>query len=64
MLSIAREQARERGFDTLSLLVFEQNERAVGLYKHNGFKVVDRAQVVPHNLIYHTGDVLLMASGI
>jgi len=64
MLSIAREQARERGFDTLSLPVFEQNERAVGLYKHNGFKVVDRAQVVPHNLIHHTGDVLLMASGI
>jgi ribosomal protein S18 acetylase RimI-like enzyme len=64
MLSIAREQACERGFGTLSLLVFEQNERAVGLYEHNGFKVVDRAQVVPHNLIHHTGDVLLMASKV
>jgi ribosomal protein S18 acetylase RimI-like enzyme len=64
MLSIAREQAHERGFDTLSLLVFEQNEGAVGLYERNGFEVVDRAQVVPHNLIHHTGDVLLMASEV
>jgi len=64
MLSIAREQARERGFSTLSLLVFEQNEGALRLYKRNGFKVVDQAQVVPHNLIHHTGDVLLMASKV
>ena len=29
MLSIARDQARERGLDALSLLVFEQNTGAV-----------------------------------
>jgi ribosomal protein S18 acetylase RimI-like enzyme len=62
MLSIAREQAHERGFDTLSLLVFEQNEAAVRLYERNGFEVAGRAPVVPHELIDHTGDVLLMAS--
>jgi ribosomal protein S18 acetylase RimI-like enzyme len=62
MLSIAREQAHERGFDTLSLLVFEQNEGAVRLYERNGFEVAGRAPVVPHELIDHTGDVLLMAS--
>ena len=64
MLSIAREQAYERGFDTLSLLVFEQNEGAVKLYERNGFKVAGRAPVVPHELIDHTGDVLLMASEV
>jgi ribosomal protein S18 acetylase RimI-like enzyme len=62
MLSIARKQARERGFGTMSLLVFEQNEGARRLYERNGFAVVDRAPVVPHELIGYTGDVLLMAS--
>jgi ribosomal protein S18 acetylase RimI-like enzyme len=64
MLSIARKQARERGFGTLSLLVFEQNEGAVRLYERNGFEVAGRAPVVTHELIDHTGDVLLMASEI
>jgi ribosomal protein S18 acetylase RimI-like enzyme len=62
MLSIARKQASEGGFGTLSLLVFERNEGAVRLYERNGFEVADRAPVVPHKLIQHTGDVLLMAS--
>ena len=62
MLSIAREQAHKRGFSTLSLLVFEQNEGALRLYERNGFEVAGRAPVVPHELIDHTGDVLLMVS--
>ena len=64
MLSIAREQAHQRGFGTLSLLVFEQNEGAVRLYERNGFEVAGRAPVVPHGLIQHTGDVLLMVSEV
>ncbi len=52
---------RERGFGVLSLIVFEQNAGAVRLYEREGFRVVDRAAVVPHGLIQHTGDVLLMA---
>jgi len=64
MLSIAREQSHERGFGTLSLLVFEKNEGAVRLYERNGFEVAGRAPVVPHELIHHTGDVLLMASEV
>jgi len=62
MLDIARERARERGLDTLSLLVFEQNQGACRLYEREGFALVDRAQVVPHELIHYTGDVLLMAA--
>lgn len=64
MLSIARDQARERGFRVLSLLVFERNAGAVRLYEREGFRVVDRATVVPHELIHHTGDVLLMATEV
>jgi ribosomal protein S18 acetylase RimI-like enzyme len=64
MLSIARKQARERGFGTLSLMVFEQNEGAVKLYERSGFEVARRAPVVPHELIHHTGDVLLMVAEV
>ena len=64
LLSIARNQARERDIDTLSLLVFEQNSGAVKLYEREGFREVDRAPVVPHPLIRHTGDVILMAADV
>jgi ribosomal protein S18 acetylase RimI-like enzyme len=62
MLSIARDRARERNLAALSLLVFEQNTGAVKLYEREGFREVDRAPVVPHPLIHHTGDVLLMSA--
>jgi ribosomal protein S18 acetylase RimI-like enzyme len=64
MLSIARDRARERNLAALSLLVFEQNTGAVKLYEREGFREVDRAPVVPHPLIHHTGDVILMAAGV
>src|SRR5918995_6703220 len=64
MISLARDQARERGHDALSLLVFEQNAGAVKLYEREGFREVDRAAVVPHPLINHTGDVILMTAPV
>src|SRR5919107_1634944 len=64
LLSIARDQARKRDLDALSLLVFEQNTRAVKLYEREGFREVDRAAVVPHPLINHTGDVILMTAPV
>jgi ribosomal protein S18 acetylase RimI-like enzyme len=62
MLEIATEQARDRGYQQVSLLVFGQNEGAVELYRRNGFRVVDRAPVVPHEFIRYTGEVLLMTA--
>lgn len=64
LLSIARLKAQEQGFQELSLLAFEQNERAVKLYKRNGFKVIERMSVVPHELIHYIGNVLLMTAPI
>jgi ribosomal protein S18 acetylase RimI-like enzyme len=64
LLVIAHSQAQERGFNELSLLVFEQNAGAVRLYERNGFKTVGRAAVVPHRLIQYTGDVLLMTAPV
>jgi ribosomal protein S18 acetylase RimI-like enzyme len=62
MLEMAKEQARDRGCRWVSLLVFEGNEGAVELYRSHGFEVVDRASVVPHEVIRHTGEVLLMTA--
>lgn len=64
LLSMAGDRARELGLGTLSLLVFEQNTKAVRLYERNGFAIVDRAPVVPHELIRYTGNVLLMRSEV
>ena len=62
MLKIAKEKARESGCSEVSLLVFQQNEEAVRLYERNGFGVIDRAPVVPHESIRYTGEVLLMTA--
>ncbi len=62
MLNIAKDMARRSGCREVSLLVFEQNEKAVKLYERNGFGVIDRATVVPHESIRYTGEVLLMNS--
>jgi ribosomal protein S18 acetylase RimI-like enzyme len=62
LLGAARREARARGIGELSLLCFERNEGARRLYERSGFRVVDRRKVVPHPLIHHTGDVLLMAA--
>lgn len=64
LLSLAATQARSRGLPLLSLLCFEQNIGALSLYQRQGFQVIDRAAVVPHPLIHHTGDVLLMTKHV
>ena len=64
MLELAWEQARERGLEELSLIVFEQNAGAKRLYERHGFEEVDRRPVVPHELIRHTGDALPMVADV
>jgi ribosomal protein S18 acetylase RimI-like enzyme len=64
LLAIAHQQAAERNIQQLSLLCFEQNTGALKLYQRNGFKEIDRAKVVPHPLIHHTGDILLMTTPV
>jgi len=61
---IARRQARERGLDTLSLIVFAQNTGALRLYEREGFTVIDSRPVIPHLLIEYTGEALLMTAKV
>ncbi len=63
-LAMAKQQAKIRGFDKLSLIVFEQNAEAKRLYEKVGYKEVDREKIVPHPLIPHTGYALLMVCNL
>lgn len=60
LLVRAMSDAKQQGFFESSLVVFEQNSRAVALYRRLGFEIVSRRPVVPHALVRHSGDMLLM----
>jgi GNAT superfamily N-acetyltransferase len=63
-LEAARERARSLGRRELSLLCFAGNTGARRFYDRAGFVVVDWRPVVPHPMIRHTGDVLLMLAPV
>lgn len=64
LMQLAREQALARGYDRLSLVVFEENAAAVRLYRRLGYEVIDQAPVVPHPLIRYGGNALLMVATV
>ncbi|MEQ8665401.1 MAG: GNAT family N-acetyltransferase [Rhodospirillales bacterium] len=57
-------EGREAGFDKISLLAFEANSAAVGLYRSLGFEELKRRPVVPHPALMHEGSILLMAANL
>lgn len=61
-MQIAGQQARDHGYNRLSLVVFEENAPALSLYHRLGYEIIDRAPVVPHPLIRCSGDALLMVA--
>ncbi len=62
-MQLAREQARQHGYDRLSLVVFEENTPALRLYQRLGYEIIDRAPIiVPHPLIRCSGDALPMVA--
>jgi len=64
LMQLARSQATAQGYDRLSLVVFEENDAAVRLYRRLGYDVIDQAPVVPHPLIRYEGNALLMVMSI
>ena len=64
LLDEAERTCRQLGFETLSLIVFEQNIRARRLYERYGYAERRRHLVVPHPLIHYTGDALLMVKSL
>jgi GNAT superfamily N-acetyltransferase len=64
LLTLAEKHARDKGFEKISLMVFEQNADAKRLYDQAGYREVSRGTVYPHPLIHYTGDALLMVKEI
>jgi ribosomal protein S18 acetylase RimI-like enzyme len=62
MLKMAAQEARERQCREVSLLAFEKNEGAIKPHERDGFRIVDRAPMVPHEFIRYTGEVLLITA--
>ena len=60
LLQAAEEKARGLGCPSLSLIVFEANEGAFRLYDRTGFVETGRRAIVPHEMLHHGGDALLM----
>ncbi|MBO6949609.1 MAG: GNAT family N-acetyltransferase [Rhodospirillales bacterium] len=60
LLDFAYKRARAEGMKKISLICFEENEGACRLYQREGFKERARRTVVPHPLIRHGGDAILM----
>lgn len=63
-LEIAEEKAARYNLPQLSLIVFEENEGAVRLYKRRGFYEIMRETAVPHPLIKYSGQALLMVKDV
>jgi ribosomal protein S18 acetylase RimI-like enzyme len=60
LLQVAEQQARDHDLCKMSLLCFQQNTGAWRLYKRSGYVEKARRKIVPHPLIHHTGDAVLM----
>ena len=59
-MALAKKQAILEGLHKLSLVVFEDNENALGIYQELGYKEVKREKIVEHPMIQHSGDAILM----
>ena len=60
LMKRAEQDARQRGYTRLSLIVFAQNTGAKALYERLNYQEVAREPIVPHPLIHYTGDAILM----
>lgn len=60
LMQLAGDQARQNGFEKVSLVAFAQNEGSIRLYQKLGYEIVDRAPIIPHPLIHYDGEALLM----
>lgn len=60
LMRLAEHQADDKEIGKMSLIVFEDNIKAIRLYQRLGYREVSRAATVPHRLIHYTGDAVLM----
>lgn len=54
------ERARDAGYESVSLIAFADNHRAVGLYRHIGFVTVEKIPLEPNEYIQYSGGGFLL----
>lgn len=59
-MALAKQQAMLKNLNKISLVVFENNEHVLRIYKDLGYEEVKREKIVEHPMIQHTGDAVLM----
>ncbi|MEM7223813.1 MAG: GNAT family N-acetyltransferase [Pseudomonadota bacterium] len=64
LMAQAEEHARQGGFTTLSLAVFEENEGALRLYRRHGFEEVARHPAAKHPMLHLGGDILMLLKAL
>ena len=64
LLAWAEGQAKEAGFDRLSLHVWADNVSAWGFYRARGFVALGRAEIAEHPRLRHRGGSMLMSKMI
>ncbi len=65
LMAHAEKQARDAGFETVSIQVYGQNDGAVRLYRRLGYDVAAQSPVLNHPCQpYYTGDVLLLLKSV
>lgn len=60
LLEAAHLKAQVEGFPSVSLICFEGNRGAARLYERFGYVATARRAIVPHPMIAHEGDAVLM----
>lgn len=64
LMAIAELRAKVLGLGKVSLIVFEQNVPARTLYEKLGYLETARRKVIPHPLIAHEGNALLLVKSL
>lgn len=60
LIDQTKAKAREKGFPSLSLATWADNDRAIRLYKRQGFQPVKIVEIPPHPQLPHSQGFLLM----
>ncbi len=59
LIDYAKQTAKERGYDYLTLYVWKDNESAIKFYTKHGFTYVKEAQVRRHKYLPHDASILM-----
>ena len=60
LISLTKEKAVENGYNTLSLIVFADNELALPVYRRSGFEIVRKVELGGNEYIHHKDGSLLL----